>query len=60
MEKSVLAFHEHSITGKCADFMKKNKKMMLAMLPMMFRGHKNGSCCEHNKANDENNRQLEQ
>ncbi|HOS70239.1 MAG TPA: hypothetical protein PL076_09035 [Bacillota bacterium] len=40
--------------------MKKNKKMMLAMLPMMFRGHKNGSCCEHNKANDENNRQLEQ
>ncbi|HYE84457.1 MAG TPA: hypothetical protein VEG39_20130 [Clostridia bacterium] len=42
------------ILGKIAPFL--CPIMMLAMLPMMFRGHKDGSCCDHTKANDENNK----
>ena len=39
------------ILGKIAPFL--CPIMMLAMLPMKFEKHKNGSCCDHNKANDE-------
>lgn len=33
--------------------------MMLMMLPMMFRGNKNGSCCDDKTENQDNNKSLQ-
>ena len=45
------------ILGKIAPFL--CPLMMLLMLPMMLRGHKNGSCCDNKSDHQENHKPLE-
>lgn len=45
------------ILGKIAPFL--CPIMMIAMLPMMFRGGKKGSCCDDTSKNHDNDKQLE-
>jgi len=45
------------VLGKIASFL--CPLIMLAMMLMMFKGSKKGSCCDHAKANAENDKSFE-